>query len=87
MSDEHKKKTGIPDAHDLVQTGTKWEQRKGRDIDYYFYDEVDADGNIQFMHRAANDIRVVGVFLKSKSNGEERVIQCTERLKDISSRM
>ena len=34
MSDEHKKKIGIPDAHELVQTDTKWEQRKGRDTDY-----------------------------------------------------
>lgn len=49
--------------------------------------EVPNPSSIQFMHRAANDIRVVGVFLKSKSNGEERVIQCIERLKDISSRM
>lgn len=42
--DEHKKKLGIPDAHSLVQTDSKWEQRKGQDTDTYWYDEVDGTG-------------------------------------------
>ena len=42
---------------------------------------------ISFIHRQTNDINVVGVFLKSRSNGEQRVIKCIHMLKDISSRM
>lgn len=44
--DEHKKKLAIPEAHRLVQTDTKWEQRKGQDTDTYWYDETDDAGKI-----------------------------------------
>lgn len=44
--EEHKKKIGIPNDHMLVQTDTKWEQRKGQDTDTYWYNQVDSDGNI-----------------------------------------
>lgn len=44
MIDDHKKKIGIHEGHDLVQTDTKWEQRKGQDTDTYWYDEVDENG-------------------------------------------
>jgi hypothetical protein len=44
--DEHKKKLGIPDANHLVETDTKWEQRKGQDTDIYWYDEVDGTGTV-----------------------------------------
>ena len=44
--DEHKKRIGIPDAHELIQTDTKWEQRKGQDTDTYWYDEIDGAGNV-----------------------------------------
>lgn len=46
MSQEHKEKIGIPAEHSLVQTDTKWEQRKGQDTDTYWYDEVDEQGNV-----------------------------------------
>jgi len=44
MMDDHKEKIGIPEAHSLVQTDTKWEQRKGQDTDTYWYDELDQNG-------------------------------------------
>lgn len=44
MSDEHKKKLGIPEGHTLVETDSKWEQRKGRDTDTYWYDEINENG-------------------------------------------
>jgi len=44
--DEHKKKLGISDANSLVQTDSKWEQRRGQDTDTYWYDEVDGIGTI-----------------------------------------
>ncbi|MET0005544.1 hypothetical protein [Candidatus Thiodiazotropha sp. LNASS1] len=46
MSEEHKAKIGIPADHNLVQTDTKWEQRKSLDTDTYWYDEVDGEGNV-----------------------------------------
>jgi len=62
MSDEHKKKIGIPDTHDLVQTDTKWEQRKGRDTDFYFYDEVDADSNVVGKHEISESMSIYPPF-------------------------
>jgi len=44
MSEEHRKLIGIPDNHGLVHTGSKREERKGRDTDIDFYDETDAEG-------------------------------------------
>lgn len=44
--EDHKKIIGIPDTHNLVQTDTKWEQRKGQDTDTYWYDEVDPNNAI-----------------------------------------
>ncbi|MCG9747243.1 hypothetical protein [Shewanella sp. Isolate8] len=46
MKDEYKQKIGIPDEHELVQTATKWEQRKGKDTDTYWYDEVNTEGDV-----------------------------------------
>ena len=44
--EEHKTKIGVPEAHQLVQTDTKWGQRKGQDTDTYWYDETDNNGNV-----------------------------------------
>lgn len=44
MSDEYKKKLGIPEKHTLVKIDSKWEQRKGRDTDIYWYDEINESG-------------------------------------------
>lgn len=46
MSEEHRKLIGIPDDHQLVYTRSKSEQRKGRDTDFGYYDELDAQGNL-----------------------------------------
>jgi hypothetical protein len=62
MSEEHKKKIGISDAHDLIQTGTKWEQRKGRDTDYYFYDEKDAAGNVVGKYEVSESMSIYPPF-------------------------
>lgn len=40
MSDEHRKLIGIPENHTLQHTGSSREQRKGRDTDIDFYDEL-----------------------------------------------
>lgn len=46
MSEDHKLKIGIPENHKLVSTGSMSEQRRGRDTDYYLYNEVDENNNI-----------------------------------------
>jgi len=42
----HKEELKIPSEHSLVQTKTESKQKKGQDTDTYWYDEVDAQGNI-----------------------------------------
>lgn len=42
----HEEELKIPSEHSLVQTKTEWKQKKGQDTDTYWYDEVDAQGNI-----------------------------------------
>ncbi|WP_421192437.1 hypothetical protein [Aeromonas jandaei] len=48
---------------------------------------VDARSTIAFIHRPENDIKNVGVFLKSKINGEQRIITSMLRLQAIASAM
>lgn len=62
MSEPLRKKLGIPDGHQLVQTDTKWEQRKGQDTDYYFYDEVNADGNVVGKYEVAEAMSIYPPF-------------------------
>ena len=62
MTDEHKAKIGIPAEHTLVPTGTTWEQRKGKDTDYYFYDEVDPDGNIVAKYEVSEAMSIYPPF-------------------------
>lgn len=40
----NKYKLGIPANHSLIQTDTKWDQRKGQDTDTSWYDETDEEG-------------------------------------------
>lgn len=47
MSDEYKKKIGIPDNHTLEQVSFDWKgARKGQDTDEYLYRELDEQGNV-----------------------------------------
>ncbi|HHH0040470.1 TPA: hypothetical protein ACPZOD_004311 [Yersinia enterocolitica] len=47
MSDEHKKRIGIPENHTLELVSSNWKgARKGQDTDEYLYRELDADGNV-----------------------------------------
>ena len=42
----NKHELGIPANHSLIQTDTKWEQRKGQDTDIYWYDETNEEGKV-----------------------------------------
>lgn len=42
----HEEELKIPSEHSLVQTNTEWKQKKGQDTDTYWYNEIDAQGNI-----------------------------------------
>lgn len=47
MSDEYKKRIGIPENHTLELVSSNFKgARKGRDTDEYIYRELDTDGNI-----------------------------------------
>jgi len=47
MSDEYKKKIGIPDNHIFEMVSSDWKgARKGQDTDEYLYREIDEQGNV-----------------------------------------
>jgi hypothetical protein len=46
MSEEHRALIGIPEGHSLRHTGTGREQRKGRDTDMDFYEELNEAGEV-----------------------------------------
>lgn len=47
MSDEYKKRIGIPENHTLERVSSNYKgARKGQDTDVYLYRELDADGNV-----------------------------------------
>ena len=46
MSEEHRKLIGIPDGHELKHTSSKREERKGRDTDIDYYDELNEAGQV-----------------------------------------
>ena len=46
MSDFYKEKIGIPSEYSLVQTDTKWENRKGQDTDTYWFNELNKEGEV-----------------------------------------
>ena len=56
--DEMKTKLGIPVGHNLVQTGSDSSQRKGRDIDYWRYDETDEDGKVVARYTVKEDMGI-----------------------------
>lgn len=38
MRSDHRACIGIPEGHNLILTGSTWEQRKGGDSDHHYYD-------------------------------------------------
>lgn len=54
----YKEKLGIPTEHEFLRTGTKSEQRKGRDTDIYNYDEKDTDGNLIFRYEVRDSMSI-----------------------------
>ena len=46
MDDELKKKIGIPEENQVVETKSDWKARKGLDTDTYYYDEINQNGEV-----------------------------------------
>lgn len=46
MEAEYRQHIGIAADANLVQTNSEWKQKKGRDTDYEYYEERDAEGNV-----------------------------------------
>ncbi|HDS6501420.1 TPA: hypothetical protein QH250_000136 [Enterobacter asburiae] len=63
MSEEYKKKIGIPDAHSLRQVSMEWKgQRKGQDIDVYVFDELDPEGNVVASYEVTDSTSIYPPF-------------------------
>ncbi|RYD50556.1 MAG: hypothetical protein EOP52_13875 [Sphingobacteriales bacterium] len=58
MDDETKTKLGVPANHTLVQTDWSAKQRKGRDIDYWSYDELDENGTVVVRYSVIEDMDI-----------------------------
>ncbi|HEX2859222.1 MAG TPA: hypothetical protein VHP58_03380 [Alphaproteobacteria bacterium] len=58
MTDEMKTKLGVPANHTLVQTDWSAKQRKGRDIDYWSYDELDENGVVVARYSVTEDMNI-----------------------------
>ncbi|WP_063659067.1 hypothetical protein [Aliivibrio fischeri] len=46
MSNEYKKKMGIPDNHTLKRISSEWKQKGSQDIDIYQYEHLDENGEL-----------------------------------------
>ncbi|NLO53948.1 MAG: hypothetical protein GX105_05840 [Gammaproteobacteria bacterium] len=46
MSDEYKKKIGVPESHTLNIVSSQWSQRKGQDTDTYECEELNEQGEV-----------------------------------------
>ncbi|UQN37302.1 hypothetical protein MTR80_06245 [Alcaligenes aquatilis] len=52
--DEYIKLVPCPEGCKVHFKGTEWKQRKGEDYDSYFFDVVDAEGNVVGEHEVRN---------------------------------
>lgn len=46
MSDEYKKKIGLPESHTLNIVSSQWSQQKGQDTDTYECEELNEQGEV-----------------------------------------
>lgn len=73
MSEEYKKKIGIPEAHSLQQVSMEWKgQRKGQDIDVYVFDELDPDGNVVASYEVTDSTSIYPPFDRQISHQKFR---------------
>ncbi|ELY4098676.1 hypothetical protein SMY61_003192 [Cronobacter sakazakii] len=69
MSDEYKKKIGIPESHSLRQVSMEWKgQRKGQDIDVYVFDELDPEGNVVASYEVTDSTSIYPPFARHISH-------------------
>jgi hypothetical protein len=62
LSEEHRNKIGIAAGNTLKSTGTKSEQRKGRDTDIYFYDELNEAGDLVAKYEVRESMSIYPPF-------------------------
>lgn len=67
MSEEHRKLIGIPESHKLQHTGSKSEQRKGRDTDIDFYDELNESGETVAQYEVRESMSIYPPFTNNVS--------------------
>ncbi|PRA53214.1 MULTISPECIES: hypothetical protein [Pseudomonas] len=66
--DEHFKKIPIPEGHTLVAAGLEWKgARKGRDTDIYFYNELNAAGEVVASYEVTDSMSTYPPFSSSIS--------------------
>ncbi|NEK19759.1 hypothetical protein [Rhizobium leguminosarum] len=58
MNEEMKSKLKIPAGHNLVQTGWESKKSKGRDIDYWTFEETDENGTVVAHYSVTEDMNI-----------------------------
>lgn len=66
MSDEYRKKIGIPDNHTLEEVSSDWKgSRRGQDTDEYVYRELDPNGKVVAIYEIQDSTSIYPPFGRS----------------------
>lgn len=69
----HEEILKINESHKLVQTDTKWEQRKGWDTDTYWYDEMDEDDKLVAKHIVKEETCIYPPFNRNITHQSRKI--------------
>jgi len=62
MSEEYKKKIGIPDNHELKMISSDWKAKKGQDTDTYVYHQIDELGEVVAVYEIKDSTSMYSPF-------------------------
>lgn len=65
MSDEYKKKIGLPESHKLKIVSSQWAQRKGQDTDTYECEELNGQGEVVAKYTVKDSTSIYPPFGRS----------------------
>ncbi len=63
----------VNENHKLVQTNTKWEQRKGWDTDTYWFDEFNENGELVAKYIVKDETCIYPPFEHNVSYSQQKI--------------
>lgn len=67
MTDEYRKKIGIPEGHDFKEVSSRRDVRRGQDADVYRYEEIDENGLVVAQYEIRDSVFIHPPFDRSVS--------------------